>query len=54
MHRQHLDIYVVVAAVDILVLDPHVREMDLLIEVRQVVLASPFLDLVWLTIGVPL
>ncbi len=43
--REQLDVLVVVAPVD-LVLDAVVREVDLAIEVRQVVLARPVADLV--------
>src|SRR6266851_4544102 len=52
MQGDHLDVHVVPASVGLLVLDARVREMDLLVEVRQVVLAGPFLDLVWVAIGV--
>jgi hypothetical protein len=48
---QHLDVHVVMTAVDVLVFDAHVGEMHLVIEVRKVVLVSPFLDLVRLAIG---
>jgi hypothetical protein len=50
MDRQHFDIFVVVAPVDLLVLDAKIRKMDLLVEVGQVVVARPFLNLVGLTI----
>jgi hypothetical protein len=46
-----LDIHVVPSPVGILVLDAHVRKMDLLVEVRQVMLASPFFDFVLVTVG---
>ena len=52
MHGDHLDVHVVPASVGLLVLDARIRKMDLLVEVRQVVLAGPFLDLVRVAIGV--
>ena len=51
MDRDHLDIHVVPTAV-VLVLDARVREMDLHIDIRQVVLAGPFFDLARVTVGV--
>jgi len=42
--RQHLDVDMIESAVDLLVFDPHVGKMQLVIEVRQVVLPRPFLD----------
>ncbi|MEP7305924.1 MAG: hypothetical protein ABJA98_10435 [Acidobacteriota bacterium] len=39
------------ASVGLLVLDARVRQMDLLVEVRRVVLAGPFLDLVRVAIN---
>ena len=42
---QDLDILMVPAPVDLLVFDPHIREMDLFIEVRQVVFEGPLLNL---------
>ena len=51
MDSNHLDVDVVPAAVGILVLDARIREMHLVIEVRQLVLACPFLDLVRVAIG---
>src|SRR5206468_12015860 len=39
------------AAVDVLVFDPQIREMDLVVEVRQVVLVSPRLDLAAIAVG---
>lgn len=49
---KHLDVYVVPPSVGVLVLDAPIREMNLLIEVRQVVLTRPFLYLVRVAIGV--
>jgi hypothetical protein len=51
MDGHHLDIDVVPTSVCVFELDARIREMDLLIEVRQVVFAGPFLDLVWVAIG---
>jgi hypothetical protein len=48
---QDLDIPVVAAAVDFLVFDPQIRKMDPLVEVRQVVLVSPLLDLAAIAVG---
>ena len=45
MDGDDLDVLVVAAAVDLLVFDPQVGEMDLLVEVREVVFERPFLDL---------
>jgi hypothetical protein len=45
VHGLNLDVLVPCATADVLVLDPHVGKMDVSIEVRQVVLACPFLDL---------
>ena len=52
MDRNDLHILVVAAAVDLLVFDPQVGEMDLLIEVRQVVFERPLFDLPHIAIGV--
>jgi hypothetical protein len=46
MDRDHLDIHMVPSAVGVFVLDARVRKMHLLVEVRQLVLASPRFDLV--------
>jgi hypothetical protein len=46
-----LDILVLPPPIGFLVFDAQVREMDLVIEVRQVVFVRPFLDLVRLAIG---
>ncbi len=46
-----LDILVIPPAIGVFVLDAQVREMHLVIEVRQVVFVRPFLDLVRLAIG---
>lgn len=51
MHGEHLDIHVIHSAVGVLVLDACVRKMHLIIEVRQVVLARPFFDLVLVAVG---
>ena len=53
MHRHHLDIAVIVPPVELLVFDAQVGEVHLLIEVREVVLARPLLDLVLVAIGAP-
>ncbi len=53
MHRDNLDVLMVVAALDVPVLDPQVREMHLLIEVRQVVLVRPIFNLPVGSVGVP-
>ena len=45
-----LDIDVILAAVDVAILDAAVGEMDLLVEVRQVVIPRPLLDLAPVTI----
>jgi hypothetical protein len=50
--REQLDILVVLAPVD-LVLDAVVREVDLAVEVRQVVLARPRADLVLVAVWAP-
>jgi hypothetical protein len=47
--REQLDILVVLASVD-LVLDAVVREVDLRVELRQVVLARPVTNLVPVTV----
>jgi hypothetical protein len=45
VHGGHLDVFVARAAVHILVLDAHVREVHLVVEVRQLVLPRPGRDL---------
>jgi hypothetical protein len=52
MEGRNLDVVVVAAAVDLLVFDAQVREMDLVFEVRQVVLERPLLNLPFVAIGV--
>jgi hypothetical protein len=52
MDRDHLDIHMVPSAVGVFVLDARVRKMHLLVEVRQLVLASPLFDLVLVAVGV--
>ena len=52
MNRHHLDVHVVPAPVGVLVFDARVRKMDLLIEVRQVMLAGPLFDFVLVAVGV--
>jgi hypothetical protein len=51
MDGHDFDVNVVPPPILVLVLDAGIREMDLLVEVRQVVLASPCLNLVWVSIG---
>jgi hypothetical protein len=51
VRRSDLDILSAQPAVRLLVLDAHVREMHLLIEVRQAVFACPFANLVRRPIG---
>src|SRR5713101_185934 len=46
-----LDILVIPPPIGLLVFDAQVREMDLVIEVREVVFVRPFLDLVRVAIG---
>jgi hypothetical protein len=50
--RQDLDVLIAVAAFE-LVLDPEVRKVHAVIEVRQVVLTSPFFDLMRVPIRTP-
>jgi hypothetical protein len=52
--RRDLDILVIPPAIGLFVFDPHVREMDLVIEVGDVVVVRPFLDLVSRAIGPPI
>jgi hypothetical protein len=47
-----LDVLMVPASVELLVLDAHVGEMDLLVEVGQVVFKRPGLNLVLVAVGV--
>jgi hypothetical protein len=49
--RRHLDILVLPPPIGPFVFDPEVREVDVVIEVREVVVVGPFLDLVRLAIG---
>ena len=49
---QDLDIFVVTAAVDLLVFDAQIRKVDLLVEVRQVMLMCPLFDFAAVAIGV--
>ena len=46
-----LDILVIPSAIGPFVLDAQIREMNLVSEVREVVLMRPFLDLVSVAIG---
>jgi hypothetical protein len=46
-----LGILVIPPPIGLFVLDPHVREVNLVLEVRQVVFVRPFLDLVRVAIG---
>jgi hypothetical protein len=41
----HFDVLVVLEAITVAIFDPQIRKMDLLIEVREVVLVRPFADL---------
>jgi hypothetical protein len=47
---QDLDVFVIVAPVN-LVFETHVREVHVSIEVRQIVLECPVLDLSWIAVG---
>jgi hypothetical protein len=49
--RDDFDILMIPASVELFVFDPQVREMNLVVEVREVVVARPFLYLVRLAIG---
>ena len=49
--RRDLEIEVVDLSIDVSILDAGIGEMDLLIEVRQVVLARPLFDLLGLRVG---
>jgi hypothetical protein len=53
MHRRHLDVDMVKHPVGISIFDAEVRDVELVIEVRQVVFSSPVLDLPWFTIWPP-
>jgi hypothetical protein len=50
MDGDDLDVLVVVSAVN-LVFETHVREVHMSIEVRQIVLECPVLDLSWIAVG---
>ena len=52
MDGDDLNVLAVAAAVDLLVFNPQVGEMDLLVEVRQVVFKCPVFDLARVAIGV--
>ena len=49
---RHLDVHMVTAPVDLLVLDAQVGEVDLLVEVRQVAFERPFFNLLSIAIWV--
>jgi len=49
--RRDLDILVLASPVELLVFDPHVGKVDLVVEVREVVFAGPFLDLMRIATG---
>jgi hypothetical protein len=51
VNRRDLDVLVIPPAVELLVFDPQVGKMDLVIEVGEVVVVCPCLDLVRLAIG---
>jgi hypothetical protein len=51
VHGDHLHVDVVSVPVSIPVLDTHVGEVHLIVEVRQVMLPRPFLDLARVSIG---
>ncbi len=50
---QDLDILLTVTAIE-LVFDAEVREMDAVVEVRQLVFARPFRNLTWVTTYLPI
>ena len=52
MLRRDLDVVVVPSTIRLLVLNPEIREMDFVIEVRQVVFACPTLDFLCRPVGV--
>lgn len=51
MNGEHLDIQVLMPAIELLVFDADIREMNLFVEVRQVVLLCPLLDVALVAIG---
>jgi hypothetical protein len=51
VRRQDLDVFALPSAIRLLVLDADVRKVDLVIEVRQVVLISPLANLIGRAIG---
>jgi hypothetical protein len=51
VNRHHLHIAVIVSPVELLVFDTQVGKVHLIIEVREVVIARPLLDLVLVAIG---
>ena len=53
MRRDDLDVLAVPAAVRLHVLDAQVREMHLVVEVREVMLGGPFLNLFRRALRVP-
>lgn len=53
MHGEHLDVLMIAAPVHVLVLDSNVRKMDLVIEVRQVMVGRPRANLVLGSIRMP-
>jgi hypothetical protein len=50
MRRRHLNVLDRVAAVALVVLDPHIGELNVAVAIREVVLASPLPDLLGLPI----
>src|SRR6202023_355189 len=52
--RRDLDILAIPPPIGLFVFDPHVREVNLLIEVGEVVVVRPFLDFVSVAIGPPI
>jgi hypothetical protein len=53
VNGEHLDILVSAAAVDVFVLDPEVWEVNMVIEVRKVMLHRPGANLGLVAIGMP-
>jgi hypothetical protein len=53
VRRHHLDVLTFPPAVRLLVLDAHVWEMDLVVEVREGVFVGPLANLILCPIGVP-
>jgi hypothetical protein len=51
VNGEHLDVLMTVATIAVFVLDPEVWKMDLVIEVRQVMLHRPEADLILVAIG---